>query len=330
MTIKEVEARTGLTRANIRYYEGEGFFSAARGENGYRDYSGQDVDVLLKVKLLRQLGFSLEDIRDFQRGDQELSAALLRREEGLEREQLERDHAARLCRELREDQADFATLDARRYLERMDQGRKDPVLKEDQIPRHSFILRRYFARMLDWLVWHTLVSLCYTAARYAGFAPPEFTWLPVAVTSLALMLVSETLLLHFTGATLGKRLLGLKVLREDGSFLSLSESLWRTFWVMVLFSCYVMARFYRLFGTYYVGYARAATLLGILIWRYGSDMEWIPKLTFWRVGNELYLEGSTREKSFWDREDTRGGVIAAGLIIAACFWLMAVQAQAAF
>ncbi len=25
MTIKEVEARTGLTRANIRYYEGEGF-----------------------------------------------------------------------------------------------------------------------------------------------------------------------------------------------------------------------------------------------------------------------------------------------------------------
>ena len=25
MTIKEVEARTGLTRANIRYYKGEGF-----------------------------------------------------------------------------------------------------------------------------------------------------------------------------------------------------------------------------------------------------------------------------------------------------------------
>ena len=81
MTIKEVEDRTGLVRANIRYYEEQGFFSAARGENGYRNYSGENVDTLLKVKLFRQLGFSLEDIHDLQRGDQRLEAALLRREE---------------------------------------------------------------------------------------------------------------------------------------------------------------------------------------------------------------------------------------------------------
>ena len=34
MTIKEVETRTGLARANIRYYEEQGFFSAARGATG--------------------------------------------------------------------------------------------------------------------------------------------------------------------------------------------------------------------------------------------------------------------------------------------------------
>ena len=100
MTIKEVEDRTGLARANIRYYEDQGFFSAARGENGYRNYSGENVETLLKVKLFRQLGFSLEDIRDLQRGDQRLETALLRREEGLDREQLALDRAARLCREL--------------------------------------------------------------------------------------------------------------------------------------------------------------------------------------------------------------------------------------
>lgn len=32
MTIKEAEIRTGLARANIRYYEEQGFFSAARGK----------------------------------------------------------------------------------------------------------------------------------------------------------------------------------------------------------------------------------------------------------------------------------------------------------
>ena len=95
MTIKEVETRTGLARANIRYYEDQGFFSAARGENGYRNYSGENVETLLKVKLFRQLGFSLEDIHDLQRGDQRLETALLRREEGLDREQLALDRAAR-------------------------------------------------------------------------------------------------------------------------------------------------------------------------------------------------------------------------------------------
>ena len=31
MTIKEVEARTGLARANIRYYEDQGFFHRRPG-----------------------------------------------------------------------------------------------------------------------------------------------------------------------------------------------------------------------------------------------------------------------------------------------------------
>ena len=59
MTIKEIEAATGLPRANIRYYESEGFLHPERGENGYRNFTQSDVDTLLKIKLLRQLGFSL-------------------------------------------------------------------------------------------------------------------------------------------------------------------------------------------------------------------------------------------------------------------------------
>ena len=39
MTIKEIETLSGLTRANIRFYEAEGLIAPARGENGYRDYS---------------------------------------------------------------------------------------------------------------------------------------------------------------------------------------------------------------------------------------------------------------------------------------------------
>ena len=39
MTSKEMEARSGVPRANIRYYEAEGLLAPARSGNGYRDYS---------------------------------------------------------------------------------------------------------------------------------------------------------------------------------------------------------------------------------------------------------------------------------------------------
>ena len=51
MTIREIEARTGLPRANVRYYESEGLIRPTRGENGYRNYSEEDCQTLLKIKL---------------------------------------------------------------------------------------------------------------------------------------------------------------------------------------------------------------------------------------------------------------------------------------
>ena len=38
LTIKQMEERSGMSRANIRFYEAEGLLCPARQENGYRDY----------------------------------------------------------------------------------------------------------------------------------------------------------------------------------------------------------------------------------------------------------------------------------------------------
>ena len=74
MNIKEIEERSGLTRANIRYYEQEGLIAPARRENKYRDYSEEDLETLLRIALLRNLGFSLDEIRRLQSGELELAA----------------------------------------------------------------------------------------------------------------------------------------------------------------------------------------------------------------------------------------------------------------
>ena len=79
MTIKEIEDRTGLPRANIRFYESQGLIAPSRGENGYRDYSQEDCQTLLKIKLLRKLDCSLEDIRSLQAGERSLDQLLEQR-----------------------------------------------------------------------------------------------------------------------------------------------------------------------------------------------------------------------------------------------------------
>ena len=56
MTIREIEAPSGMTRANIRFYESEGLLTPNRMENGYRDYTRSDLDTLHKIRLLRALG----------------------------------------------------------------------------------------------------------------------------------------------------------------------------------------------------------------------------------------------------------------------------------
>ena len=63
MTIREIEARCQMERANIRFYEREGLLTAQRLPNGYRDYTEEDVQTLLRIRLLRSLHVSLDDIR---------------------------------------------------------------------------------------------------------------------------------------------------------------------------------------------------------------------------------------------------------------------------
>lgn len=69
MTIQQLEARTGLPRGSIRYYEKEGLISPRRRANGYRDYSEEDALTLDRVALLRRLELPLDTIRALQSGE---------------------------------------------------------------------------------------------------------------------------------------------------------------------------------------------------------------------------------------------------------------------
>ncbi len=63
MNIGTASEKSGLPPKTIRYYEDIGLLSPGRSDNGYRDYSLDDVHRLRFLQRSRGLGFSVEECR---------------------------------------------------------------------------------------------------------------------------------------------------------------------------------------------------------------------------------------------------------------------------
>ncbi len=63
MNIGTVSERSGLPPKTIRYYEEIGLIAPDRRDNGYRDYSVEDMHRLRFLQRARGLGFSVEQCR---------------------------------------------------------------------------------------------------------------------------------------------------------------------------------------------------------------------------------------------------------------------------
>lgn len=231
MTIREIEAATGLPRANVRYYESLGLIHPARAANGYRDYQQEDLETLLKIKLLRQLDCSLEDIQALESGQRTLDQVLSEVGAALEKKASETQHALELCRQLRADRPSWNDLQPERYLFWNPPASGELPLVTDAVDDLGSRCpwRRYFARTLDYALCLTLWELFLSLVLRVNILSPSAgqTILSV-IMSLGLMCVLEAAFLHFFGTTPGKALFGLKLTRSDGSYFSYLDALWRT------------------------------------------------------------------------------------------------------
>ena len=79
MKAGEIRQKTGLTEKAMRLYEDKGLVHPEIHEQGnrrYREYSEDDLAVLEKIKLLRRLGVSIEELKALSAGTAELSHVL--------------------------------------------------------------------------------------------------------------------------------------------------------------------------------------------------------------------------------------------------------------
>ena len=244
MTIKEIEDLSGMTRANIRFYESQGLLTPARDTNGYRNYTEKDLETLNRIRLLRTLHLSLDDIRAAGNGEKDLGDVLLNHLRHLKEEQNGLVQCQDVCEQMCRDHVAYNTFDAQHYLDLMDMPRHaaPPELEHDTVSKVTAPWRRFFAREIDltlnsllWSAFLTLVIGVNISEDFLVDALLSFLLLSTTgslfITNVIVLLV-EPLFLTFTGTTPGKFCFGLQAAADDGKRLTYREALRRTWDVL--------------------------------------------------------------------------------------------------
>lgn len=233
MKIQELERMTGLERPSIRFYEKEGLLIPERLENGYRDYSEADAELLKKIKLLRRLGMSIEKIRALQQGSADLSAVITQQVSYHSSQIDEHRRCRAVCEAIRDDGAEFSSLDAEHYLRLLREIKiDDKVLGRtnfrESVPEEIHPWKRYFARWLDYLIWGAIVNVVWIVLLRVRPILMGFWETVYGIGAMALFVPVEALLLHKFGTTPGKYIMGIRLEYIQGGNLPYSEALYRS------------------------------------------------------------------------------------------------------
>lgn len=109
--IGEAAAHSGVSAANIRYYEKEGLLApGGRGENSYRFYTDADVHQLRFIRLCRAMDMSLDEVRTLLGLDLRKKADCARASEALD---AHLGHVRARLSELKQLEKDLQSLRAR-------------------------------------------------------------------------------------------------------------------------------------------------------------------------------------------------------------------------
>lgn len=87
MLRNEIQEKTGLTRKALEYYEEKGFIKPEKMENGYRNYSEEDLHCLKTIMMYKKLGLSIHEIENILSSNTSLSSFLRKKQYQFEQDQ---------------------------------------------------------------------------------------------------------------------------------------------------------------------------------------------------------------------------------------------------
>lgn len=270
MTIKDVEKQTGITKANIRFYEAQELIRPERTDSGYRSYSAEDVEELKRVRLLRLLDVPMEQVKALQQGKASLDGVLAGQLVQIQEEKKRLSDVTQVIRQIRQNGEEYPSLEPEPYLERLKGRETEDALISD---RHPW--RRYWARTLDSGLIGVWMLAAFPGALEGGGKLFQMQFLAL---SLAAQILLEPLLLWAVGWTPGKLLLGIRVTGREGERLTFRRAVGRTFGVLTYGQAFCVPTLREIRGYVCLRKAEDGELLP---WEQDSRLDF-KKLSAWR------------------------------------------------
>ncbi len=198
MKINEVEQKAGITKKNIRFYEEQGLLHPKRNsENGYREYGEEEVQTLLRIKVLRKIGVPIEEIRKMLEGTHTVADGMRRHMITLEREKRNLEQSMALCRQLQNLDVSVGELDTELILTQMEEMERGGIMFRNK--QTEDVLVRYVAPVIVTVVTVALMIGMIVLVLWTSRVSPEETpprwFVGLAVGCLAAVAVGAVLAL---------------------------------------------------------------------------------------------------------------------------------------
>lgn len=132
MLINEVESVVGLSKKSIRYYETVGLLNPKRRiANDYRDYSKEDVILLKKIKFLRELDVSIQDLKKLSTKELSLTECMQDKIKKLEEYAKNYQEVKLMCKEIIRSNVEYDEFSVEEYSKKMNKLNKGGFIMRD-------------------------------------------------------------------------------------------------------------------------------------------------------------------------------------------------------
>lgn len=234
MNIKEVEEQSGLNRANIRYYEKEGLVTPERRENGYRDYTKDNLEELKKIRLFRELEVPIEQIKELQNSPKSLEQIMEQHITYMEQNMKHMENSITICKDIQKAGLSYNTINAEEYLNR-EQNTPNTAVEVNPTYQYTDVVKstphpwkRFFARDIDIAICILLIEFVWIVLLHRISSESTLEEYLFAFFGLLLMLFLEPLCISHFGTTPGKYIFGITISNLNGEKLTYKEAFQRT------------------------------------------------------------------------------------------------------